>query len=172
MTSHVTLVISVCALLPLLPLGCIHGSGPGDGAEQAVVVQVAGDDSEAVASARITFTRDFRGSFTVDGFANDDESYLERNQGGFATTDTEGRASLVLPTYTLCTSTVFLVPGFGFRNCEDPLSDQVTGEAYLFRVETETGSEFFSVRMQAGASVSVGQLTLTVVSIGEATPRS
>ena len=163
--------IRVVAIVLVLVAGCIPGSRIGDRAQQVVIVRITDDESGAVENARITFAGDFRGSFTVSGVANDDDSYLERSQEGDATTDVEGRASLVLPTATVCHVTVSIIPGLGYTNCPDPLSDQVTGAVYLFRVETETASEFFPEYMQPGASFSGELFTLAVESVGEATPR-
>ncbi|MCK4659764.1 MAG: hypothetical protein KAV82_09615 [Phycisphaerae bacterium] len=171
MKSPIAMMIPAFTLLALLLSGCIPGSTIGSEAQQEVVVQLTDTGCRTVENAQVTFTHDFRESFTMVGIPNDDTSYLDRNQEGSAITDATGHASLVLPTATVCDVAVPIIPVITFTSCPDPLSDQVTGELYLFRVNTEITSEFLPLRMRPGASVSGEFFTLTVVSIGEATPR-
>jgi hypothetical protein len=155
------------------PMGCFFpGSTLGESAEQVVVVEVVDNESGAVENADVTFRRDFRQSFTIDDVPNDDSSYLRAREQGGGTTDADGRASLVVPTTAVCHVTVSLIPGLSSMNCPDPLGDRVTDTVYLFGVQTESVSEYFSLVMRPGASLANDRFTLTIVSIGEATPPS
>ena len=172
MTSPSAILVCGCASPAFLLSGCIPGSSRGSEGQQEVVVEVTDIDLQAVESAQVTAAHDFRGSFTVDYLPNDDASYLDRNQLGSAVSDSMGQALLVLPTVTVCHVSIPIIPVTTFESCPNPSSDQVTGEQYLFQIATESASEFFSLSMRPGAAVEGDLFTLTIVSIGEATPRS
>ena len=153
-------------LLVLLLVGCIPGHYIGGEAEQIVTVDIAGLDGGDVSGAKVTFTRDHRAVWTYADLPNDDASYLERSVEGEGLADEAGQVALTFPTVTVCS---FSFPINVFP-CGDPLEDRVTGETYLFGVELDGETEYFSMPVVPGEVLEGELFSLTIDSVGDATP--
>ncbi len=155
------------AILMLPLVGCIPESYISGEAEQVVelaITTAGGDDANG---ANVTFVRDFRGSFTNPDLPNDDASYIGRGYEGEGVTDDMGQVSLTFPTVTVCH---FSFP-INLTTCPDPLEDNVTGVPYLFAIELDGETEYFGLPVVAGDEIEGEMFSLTIVSVGDATPR-
>lgn len=158
--------IILTGLLPFVA-GCIPGHAIGGEAEQVVTVGVSDLDGVEVQGAKVTFAYDHRAIWTYTDLPNDDASFLERSVEGEGVVGENGLVELTFPTVTVC---AFTFP-INIFPCDDPLEDNVTGVPYLFGVELDGDTEYFSLPVVAGDEIEGEMFSLTIVSVGDATPR-
>lgn len=126
--------------------------------EQLAEIRIADVASgEDVSSAIVTIAPEYRERIAWADLTDDEYLDLDRLQNDSKTTGDDGEAVLALYSLTIC----------GWPIICDPLRDQVTGELYLIRIETDGASEILTVEMSVDNSVSGESFTVTVVSIGQ-----